>query len=205
MATPRWALYDCAELPGAVLGLCARHDALPARVASALGAKRADWLPLTFLMAVPSQLPGRWLVHSVCGLPEACEGEERDLRPATMRFAYPWLGARHVTSICQWQGDRLALHARWGALELDAAWLPSHDHPASCVFHYEPRATRERVGARLPPAAFGVDPTDCGQLQQLQEQIERGVRLRLVRAACSHAERKVWLVRIPSDGPEVAA
>ena len=224
LETPRWALYDCAELPGAVIGLCVDADHLPGDAHEVLERQNAGtepWLPVTFLMALPMLSPRSWLVHSICGLFEVMPIGTRDLRPETMELAYAWLGVERVTSICQWRSDRLALHAAWGTLALEAAWVPSHDHPATCVFHYAPRAVRpsssltslsiaqastaggaEASASRACASAsdspedvgvFTIDPSDERSLRALQQELERGAQLEIVAADPASSTQRVWL------------
>lgn len=201
MATPRWALYDCAQLPGAVIGLCAELSALPDSVREALEVEGEGLVPLTFLMALPMLERNAWLVHSVCGVSEMLQIGTRDLRPATMRFAYSWLGVKRVTSICQWKGDRVMLHGRWGALDLLAAWMPSHDIAATCTFRYVPSENRELHGSIAPRDAFPLDDDDEAGFQELQRALERGEGLRVVDVGpLADGRRRAWLIR--TEGPK---
>lgn len=177
MATPRWALYDCAELPGTIYGACARAEALPREACLALESQPDDRpLPLTAVVAIPTVEADHWLVYAVFGLQEVVETGLPDLRARTLSDALAWLGAREVTTVCQWAGDRIALHLACGDPELRAAWMPSHTEPASCCLHYAPGAPAPSDGG----AAMWLSAADEAALRELQSEIEAGRRYRVV-------------------------
>lgn len=189
MATPRWALYDCAELPGAVFGLAAPLEHLPAQARSALAAPGQEGsVPLNAVVAIPTVEADHWLVYAVCGLAEVVDTGFPDLRAETLRAALLWLGAREVSAVCRWAGDRIALHLTNGSLELRAAWMPSHDQPATCCLHY----TTDAIEPPESATHDWVSGTDAEALRELQSKIERGHRYSIVDA------------RAGSSGPEFA-
>lgn len=177
MPTPRWAFYDCAELPGAVFGLCTAPGQLPEPARTALTtAGQTGHVPLNAVVAIPTVEADHWLVYAVCGLGEAVDTGLPDLRAETLRAALAWLQAREVTSVCQWAGDHLALHLRDAVAEVRAAWMPFHDHPASCCLHY-------LTSPPPSPPSGGhtwVSAADEPALQDLQSRIEAGRRYLIV-------------------------
>lgn len=178
MATPRWAFYDCAELPGVVFGRCVPASRLPAeaRVALAVADEEAP-VPLDAVVAIPTVAAGHWLVFAVCGLQEVVETGHADRRAESLRAALRWLGAREVSSVCQWRGDRLALHLRWGPLEVRAAWMPSHDLPASCCLRH---GTEGDAPALDAASKTWLATNDAEGLRALQARIEAGGRYYVV-------------------------
>jgi len=179
MVTPRWAFYDCAELPGAVFGLCAPAEELPEETRRALTtAGHEGYVPLNAVVAIPTVEADHWLVYAICELGEVMDTGFPDSRAETLRSAFAWLGAREASAVCQWAGDRIALHLSCGALELRAAWMPSHDRPATCCFHY--------ATAPPSPSPSGhrswVSGVDEEALLDLQSKIEAGHRYLIVDA-----------------------
>lgn len=177
MATPGWALYDCAEIPGVVYGLCACADELPAQARAALSASEQDGdIPLNAVVAIPTVEADHWLVYVVCGLAEIVPTGFPDLRAQTLRAALEWLGAREVSAVCHWAGDRIALHLERAALEVRAAWMPSHDRPATGCFHYVVDAIEPHL--RAEPA--WIPSGDETALQEIQAKLEAGRRFFVV-------------------------
>ncbi|MBW2273720.1 MAG: hypothetical protein JRG96_10635 [Deltaproteobacteria bacterium] len=185
METPRWAFYDCAELPGTVFGLCASADRVPEEARELLGGEESqDLLPLNAVVAIPTVEAGHWLVYVVCGLDEVVETGFSDLRAETLHAALEWLGALEVSAVCQWAGGRIALHLGGAAPELRAAWMPSHDRPATCCLHY---ALCPASSPTLSPARW-VSSRDEESLRDLQSRIEAG--------------RRYFVVDGRTDGPD---
>ena len=189
MATPRWAFYDCAELPGVVFGLCAPAEQLPDEARRALtAAGHEGYVPLSAVVAIPTVEADHWLVYAVCELGEVMATGFPDQRAETLRSALAWLGAREASAVCQWSGDRVAMHLSCAELELRAAWMPSHDRPATCCLHY--------AMATPGPAPSGrrvwISGVDEAALLDLQSKIETG--------------RRYWIVdaRRGAAGPEFA-
>jgi hypothetical protein len=173
MATPRWALYDCAALPGTVFGLCASPEDLPEPARAALAAEgHTGPVPLNAVFAIPTVEAGHWLVYAVCGLHEVVDTQLPDLRAETLRAALAWLGAREVSAVCQWAGDHLTAHLRQAVVEVRASWMPTHDHPASCCLYY---ATESAPSPPTGSRAW-VSSGDEAALQDLQSRIEDGRR-----------------------------
>ncbi len=189
MATPRWAFYDCAELPGAVFGLCASLERLPEEARRTFIAGEQDGcVPLTAVVAIPTVEHAHWLVYAVCGLSEVATTGLPDLRAETLRAALVWLGAREASAVCQWAGDRVALHLNCALLELRAAWMPSHDQPATCCFHY----ATDRTDPSPSGCRTWVSSDDHEALRELHTKIEMGRRYLVVDA------------RSGTSGPEFA-
>ncbi len=189
MATPRWAFYDCAELPGAVYGLCVSANQLPEEVREALAAcEREGAVPLSAVVAIPTVVDDHWLVYAICELGEAVDTGFPDLRSEMLRAALSWLGAREVSAVCGWADDRISLHLHCAPLELRAAWMPSHDRPATCCIRYVTHRPESPPSGRHT----WISGTDGEALQDLQAKIERGHRFLIVEA------------RSGASGPEFA-
>jgi hypothetical protein len=177
MVTPRWALYDCAELPGAVFGLCTEAGRLPDPARTAIGASGADAVvPINAVVSIPTVESDHWLVYAVCGLSERAPTGFADLRRDTLAAALAWLGASRVTAVCQWDGDRVALHLACGVLSLRAAWMASHDQPATCCFDY----ALDRAAAPFSEDRTWIPARDEPALRRLQTALEAGDRFQIV-------------------------
>lgn len=191
---PRWALYDCAEMPGCVFGAAvathelsevhtrALHRALALEPDAAV-----EIVPLSLLVALPTVASGHWLIARLGCLAEAsadaCAAMDHALGASAgqgvntllERTLATWMTLvrpTRVTANCEWHAAALAAHDQFAPLWLRAAWLPAHDVPASAVFEYsaEPPATPpESV-----PGAYtcALDTTDHGTLRALQRVIE---------------------------------
>jgi hypothetical protein len=148
MRTPRWALYDCGEAVGAVLGFAART------------AEGPD--PVSLLIALPTVRSGAWLLTTL----GAADRDARLLGP-TLAIGRAALGDGPLTAVTQWAGAELPAYAAHAPLALRAAWLPAHDVPATAVVE---------IGAsgRIDRIERWIDPADEGMLHALHRRLEAG-------------------------------
>jgi hypothetical protein len=165
MRMPRWALYDCAALPGAIIGL-----------GEAIGGVMQ---PRSMCLLTPRLGPDEWLAYSISSHPF-----DPALEVETLALSIAAVGAKRVLATAQWASHHLDVHARFGPLELLAAWIPAHTSPRSFVYAFD--VTRERLvaarakKAEAPADATLVDAADEALLRSLQARIEAGTRLELV-------------------------
>lgn len=182
MAMPRWAFYDCAELPGAVLGLGALARDVDAPTRAAFGEVRDDtFLPLSMYMAIPTLTEREWLGYSLCSLElgdQTFHGAPVDI--ATLAISVAALRARQVTGTVQWSSPHLAATARFAPLAVLAAWLPAHTRAETCVFRFEVNEERlERALAREARGEGDVEwllADDLSMHHAAQARIEAGER-----------------------------
>jgi len=194
MAMPRWAFYDCAELPGAVLGLAARAADVPPDVRADFGEPSDDEiLPLSMYIAIPTLTEHEWLGYSLCSFPlpdETFHGAAVDI--ATLAISVATLRARQVTGTVQWSSPHLAAPARFAPLGVLAAWLPAHTRAETCVFRFDVDEARlERALSTTVKAEGDVEwlvADDLAQHHAAQARIERGER--------------AFIVGVPEAGPK---
>ena len=188
LATPRWALYDCACLPGVIFGLGRAARELDAATRSALGVAAGEddgeLVPLSSLVAIPMLGDDRWLAYSLATAPLRDPIPDLDL--ATLVLGLDLLRAREVTATAQWGSPELATIARLAPSRVRAAWLPAHDIPASAVLSIDlgarlSGARDEPLGQppRPPVERFFVDTRDDAALRALQADIEAGRHIEL--------------------------
>lgn len=127
LSMPRWAQYDCVELPGMMFGL---GDGEPLE-------------PTAIVLAVPTLAPRHWAVHSVAG----------DDAAEALAGAIAALRLERVTGITQWSSPTLAVHAKWAPLMLRSAWTPAHSEPRTCVFDYDVLRNEPPAPSRFLDAA----------------------------------------------------
>lgn len=181
MGMPRWALYDCGELPGMVFGFASEAGRLLPRLRRALDLPDgyAGLVPLSMFISIPTLEPGHWLGHSICSLNEVSPGAAPPrLRLLSVALGLTCLGARAATGSMLWSSPKLEVLARFAPLRLQAALLPAHTEPASCVFSFDvdgPRIERALALERASPEVERwLDVDDAAALEQVQGAIEGG-------------------------------
>lgn len=186
MAMPRWAFYDCAELPGAVAGLgCAARHAPPDARAAFGDVSDDTFLPLSMYMAIPTLTEHEWLGYSLCSLElpsSAFLGASVDI--ATLALSVTALRAKLVTGTVQWSSPHLGPTARFAPLSVLAAWLPAHTRAETCVFRFDvdrdrlERALASEVHAEGDVDWLSADDRDAHHVAQAR--IEAGERCFIV-------------------------
>ena len=187
MAMPRWALYDCAEMAGALVGLGTRAAHLPARLRSTF-AVPDDYdglVALSMYIAVPLLGDRRWLSHSICSINEvAPSAAPPGMTVLTMALGLVTVGARDFVGATQWSSPKLVAYSKFAPLTLLTAWSPAHDDPQTLAFQFE--VSEDRIHRALdpdrsaPPPPRLLDVGDDAALRAAQVRIEAGERMAVV-------------------------
>ncbi|MHC4949124.1 MAG: hypothetical protein ACYTG1_12855 [Planctomycetota bacterium] len=177
---PRWALYDCGEVPGGVFGLAAPAERVPAAARAMLGVEADDTglVPLSMVAAIPMLEPGAWHTYALCAVEGGVAGASRaDLRRLTLAAALATLGTRTAHAVLTRPAEDLPVHATLAPLEVLTAWTPAHTHAASltCRFAFPPPAG----DAAGDPPDRTLDAADPDALRALQAEIETGRRFEI--------------------------
>ena len=112
-----------------------------------------------------------------------------------------WGIERH-TGIAQYTNNSVAMHSRFGDLELRTALTEIHDHPDE-TFIYRMETDLDNLVARVnsPPErkpTFLLNPNDMAAKQELQERIEAGGRYAIIFPGHMYdGEKKPENLRIP--------
>ncbi|MCC6669059.1 MAG: hypothetical protein IT375_35290 [Polyangiaceae bacterium] len=189
---PRWAFYDCAELPGALFGFGGLADHVPSEAG---GGDTNLFVPVSMCMATPMVLSDTWLVFSISSLLDLCPGPDAvALGVETLALTLAALRPRRVMGTMQWRSPSVAMYARFAPLCVRAAWVPAHTHAATCVFQLEPAdaAVERALGPTEKREGQVVDPDDHAALRAVQARIEKGDTLTLVGATADGLAQVVW-------------
>jgi hypothetical protein len=166
---PRWAVFDFAEVPGAVVGFL-RDGA------------RGELAALSLVLATPLAEAGAWHLYGLTGADGDGPGAVR-LGLETIRAAMDLLRADRATLVLPWTSAVLGALPGLGVVEVLAARTPLHaDGPAATVLLYSPGTPAPRAGGS---AAFEI-AADRGRaggaIDCVQAAIEGGRRFVLERA-----------------------
>lgn len=207
MRMPRWAFYDCGELPGTIVGLGRPAAELAPEIQAVLEVPEGyeGLVPLTMYVAIPMLERDHWLGHTICSIHEVIEGgAPLGSRRLTIALALAALRAKRTTSTTQWGSSKLHAHSHFAPLEVLAAWVPAHDDPATCVVRAEiDEGVLERAlqgSVPEPTHSRVIDPTDETALQVLQQDIEGGSRVLIA----GRTFRKGDTTRVPLTYEEVS-
>ncbi len=181
MALPRWAFFDCAEVPGVIAGFACPADGLPPRAREVM-AVRPGWsgpVPVSLVAAIPMLDPGSWHVYGLSCL------DEREpawgapgLGASTLDLAIRAAKATRAYAAAQWRDRELEVIARFAPLELLTAWTPAHSDPATLTCRFEVSASRRGAEDGFGGAEPGrwIDVDDPSAQRDLQVLLEDGRR-----------------------------
>lgn len=207
MRMPRWAFYDCGELPGTIVGLGRPAAELAPEIHAVLEVPEGyeGLVPVTMYVAIPMLERDHWLGHTICSIHEVIEGgAPLGSRRVTIALALAALRAKRLTSTTQWSSTKLHAHSHFAPLEVLAAWVPQHDDPATCVVRAEvdDASLWSALEGRVPEAKHSrvIDPTDQMALRVLQQDIEAGSRVLIA----GRTFRKGDTTRVPLVYEEVS-
>jgi hypothetical protein len=191
MKMPKWVFYDCAEVPGGIFGFARRAHELPEWARRALGADVDDYdgpIPLSMFVAIPMLEPDAWHTYSLSSLNEVAPGSApAGLRILTKAIGLQLLDIKKAYGATQWRSPTLAIHARFGPLDLITAWTPAHSDPRTLT--YSSPVSAQRIEQALSagrielPTESEITWLDCDdneQLIALQEKLEAGRRFQIV-------------------------
>ena len=182
MPMPRWVFYDCAEIPGGIVGFGARAATISSDVRALLEVPEGaeGIVPLSMYIAIPTLEPGVWMGHNL-------STARRGLGGITKAVALKVFRASAQIGVTQWDSAALFVHTRMGPLELLTAWTPAHSHAASLTYRVTIddaallRLARVPSGEAVrPPADRWIDSGDHAAIEALQARIEAGERFCVV-------------------------
>jgi hypothetical protein len=188
MGMPDWVMYDCAMIPGAIVGLGTPADALEPWVRRALEvpAGYLGLVPMSILITLPTPALPSWLIYSLCSVNQMAAGAAPEgLWRFTLALGAEVFEMRDAVCTTRWRSPHLGLYAGLGPLDVITAWTPSHDIRATATFRVPagPDARRRLLAIDTPPPAAVdryLDPDDRQALQSLQAEIETGLPVAIV-------------------------
>ena len=198
---PDWVFYDCAVMPGAIVGFGRRAQKLEPwlRAGMAISDSYEGLVPVSLFIAIPTPGRERWIGYTLCSINEvAAGGAPEGLWRLTLAMGTASLRIDQMRSTTRWRSPGFGIYGSMGPLELVTAWTPAHDVPETVTFDLE---TDAAARARLldtssvvrvtPHRMLNADNTE--EMRALQHEIEAGRRWAIV----GPAEIKGARTRVP--------
>ncbi|MEM9489156.1 MAG: hypothetical protein AAGC55_08425, partial [Myxococcota bacterium] len=134
--------------------------------------------------------PGSWHTYTLCSLNHVAPGAgPAGLGLVTEAVGLQVFGIRTAYAVTQWRSPKLAIHARFGPLELITAWTPAHSDPTTLTFTITVDSERieralllDRIDLPEDGELRWIDCDELDQLRELQAQLETGRRFQIVGA-----------------------
>jgi hypothetical protein len=161
IAIPRWAVYDCAEMPGAIIGVLREPIESPCD-------QPLD--PVGLVLATPHAEPGDWHLYGLTV--RRPDRPVDEVRASVVGAALMLLGARRVTLTAPWTSPLLGLLTRVGKVEVLAARTLLHGPGAVATVAVwgADRCSREPAGTAVPVGEVGF-------VEHVEALLERGRRV----------------------------
>lgn len=178
LALPKWALYDCGELPGAAVGFARRADRLSAdlRATLSMDDSSRELIPVSMVILIPMLARGCWHTYALSCI------DQPGLRECTLALGLSLIEVTTAHATAEWGSPELAAYARFAPLELLTARTPAHTNPSSLTFRF--RVTSERItdaikgraGRELDAEATWIARDDLAAQLDVQRALQSGQR-----------------------------
>ncbi len=170
LAMPRWAVYDCAEVPGAVISLLRSPVSSP---------YRSPLDPLAVVLATPHAEADVWHLYSLTV--RDANRESSAIRARLVRSAMAMVRAKQATLVVSWPSSLFGRLASQAPVELLAARTPLHGGTvaATIAVHAEGTPLPRLVRAPVAPTPRSMEAAPPF-LDRLEALLEEGRRLYFV-------------------------
>lgn len=174
MGMDRWVFFDCAVMPGFVMGFMIQAKNLSAQDKLKLGVDDGEMVPLSIYIAIPTMQSDVWFGHNLASLNGHLELNLSGLGLLTKYAALKAFGIQRLQGATQWSSPALRIHARLGRLKVLSAYTPIHSIPETLCYECEVDQTDAfwKEDSRVQRG----DPfeVNLNNLTQLQAEIEQG-------------------------------
>lgn len=185
MAMPRWVFFDCAVMPGFVVGFAHRLETLPESLKKVFGKPiQGEWVPLSLFISIPTIQPSSWVAHNLTSINSLLSKKDRlyGLGFLTKAFGLWYNNISTLFGMTQWENLALKLHSHYGNLEILTAFTPVHSHPRTVTYccKVDPDLWKRFFTKKLcfqfkekfKYSGFDINPKDRENLLALQRKIE---------------------------------
>ncbi len=186
MQMPRWVFYDCAVMPGIVVGYAMHRDSLTEEMRKCIKPnKDLEWVPLSMFIAIPTNSAGQWVAHNLCSINSVLPKKKqlRSLGFLSKAFGLWYANIQNLHGMTQWDSPALKLHSLFGHLEIFAAYSPIHTYASTLTYRtWVDSKLWYRFFSKTGSVEFDeffeksdivIDPKDEETMKVLQKKIER--------------------------------
>lgn len=186
MVMPGWVFYDCAVMPGVVMGFAQKTSTLTGQVKKVFeGAPECDWTPLSLFIPIPTLSQNEWVAHNLTSINALLPKEEKfyGLGFLSKAFGLWYANIPVLCGMTQWGSPSIPLHSHYGVFEILTAYTPIHSFAQTLTYRctikaslWEQFFTKSKEAPffadQFEPASFEVDPKSEESLKGFQSKIE---------------------------------
>ena len=172
MGMEKWVFFDCAAMPGFVMGFAINADSLDPKDQLLIG-QTQGFFPISMYIAIPTQIEGTWFGHNLSSLNSTLVEPLDGLGTLTKLAALDFFSIKKLQGASQWNSPSLGIHTRFGDLKLLSAFTPIHSKAETYCYECEvqldlkPTVVQSNFSYSLP------------NIQKLQRRIEAGEQIKI--------------------------
>jgi hypothetical protein len=180
MAMEKWVMFDCAAMPGAIVGFAIEANKLDQNYLKLLKVPKGyqGLVPVSFYMAIPTVEKGSWFGHNLSSLGNRLSTPLPGLGLLTKALAIDVLQIKTMYGATQWGSVAIKIHAALAPMQLMSAYTPAHTHPMSLCYksNYDRKSIQDVMAQKERVLADHevLIHDDEARIQALQKQIEAG-------------------------------
>lgn len=184
MSMDKWVIFDCAAMPGAIVGFGIEKEELAINDEKYLNDLKVpkDYrgiVPISFYMAIPTMQEGHWFGHNLSSMGQSLATPLPGLGKLTKILAIDLLKIRWMYGATQWGSDAIYIHSTLAPMKLLSSFTPAHTHPASLCYlsEYRPQkllAVLEGHESRIVSYRLKLSYDDLEGFKTLQNKIQTG-------------------------------
>ena len=204
MAMDKWVIFDCAAMPGAILGFGISKEELAITDPDYLALLNVPdsyhgLVPVSFYMAIPTLQQDHWFGHNLSSMGSRLSTPLPGLGLLTKILAIDLLKIRWMYGATQWGSNAIFIHSHLASMKLLSSFTPAHTHPASLCYlsEYQPKRMIDILhGNELPVSTVSLKlaADDVKMFQVLQVQIEAGQSWHILRRPVLEENKVYYLL-----------
>ena len=177
MCMDGWVYFDCATMPGAIVGFGVKAKELPKKLRQYFKKAKDDtFIPVSMFIAIP-MLGNKWFGHNLSSLKSKLGDEYKGLGLLTKAFGIQVLKINEMYGATQWGSHAINIHSRLADMELITSSTIVHSHKNTLC--YRSYYNREKIlsalakdEARSRKEDFSISNHDILAQESLQVKIE---------------------------------
>jgi len=126
MSMPKWVVFDCAMMPGFIVGFSISSNLLDEKDREMLGIGDNEYFPVSMYMAIPTKNSGTWFGHNLSSLNKILHYPLNGLGLLTKAYALKLFEVKSLQGATQWDSKALFIHKKFGDLKILSKKVPLH-------------------------------------------------------------------------------
>lgn len=180
MGMPKWVLFDCALIPGAVIGFGIKSSKLSKEDREKFQVSADEFVPLSMYIAIPNADGESWFGHNLSSLNNILAYKLSGLGLLTKFYALGVMKIKKLIGATQWDSPALGLHLKLSPMKLLASYVPIHTHQNSLCYESSDFYSLDEVFTKRVLTTNDRFQASMENIEKLQVKIESGLEVNLI-------------------------